>query len=40
MKWTCPKCGKVIESYIVTTGAMEEIFKHEKTHKEDKGNED
>jgi len=40
MKWTCPKCGKIIESDIVTNTSMDEILKHEKTHKEDEGNED
>ncbi len=38
MKWTCPKCGKIVESDIVTNTSMDEIFKHEKTHKEDEAN--
>lgn len=34
MKYTCPKCGKVIESDSIYKEVMEEIFIHEKTHKE------
>ena len=33
MKYTCPKCGKVIEASTIYNEVMEEIFAHEKTHK-------
>ena len=40
MKYTCPKCDKIIESGYITSEIMQEIFAHEKTHKEPKDNED
>lgn len=36
MKYTCPKCGKVIEAEAIYSDVMKEIFAHEKTHPENK----
>ena len=40
MKYTCPKCGKVIEADTIYREVMEEVFAHEKTHKEQEPIED
>ena len=35
MKFTCPECGwiKETESYQMTTGDLQEVFEHERSHK-------
>jgi len=38
MKWNCPKCDTVIEASYLSTEKMQEIFKHEKTHKKEVDN--
>ena len=40
MKYTCPKCGKIIEADYIYGEVMKEIFAHEKTHKEEEPIED